>query len=152
MKQSSVSFVRVGLIAVLACSAAACTEYVAVPPPHHYYHPLPPPPPPPPRWYGYAPPPPPPGDYYEAEHDYRDGPQYQERVVTFSERIYRGGDGRYYCRRGDGTTGLIVGAIAGSVLGDLLAPGHSQVLGTLLGAGGGALIGRSIDRNSVHCR
>ena len=67
------------------------------------------------------------------------------------DRIYRGYDGRYYCRRSDGTTGLIVGALAGGLLGNALAPGHSATLGTLLGAGGGALIGQAIDRDNVEC-
>lgn len=67
------------------------------------------------------------------------------------DRIYRGYDGQYYCRRSDGTTGLIVGALAGGLLGNALAPGRSETLGTLLGAGGGALIGRAIDRDNVEC-
>ncbi|AEI37677.1 MAG: glycine zipper 2TM domain-containing protein [Zymomonas mobilis subsp. pomaceae] len=69
-----------------------------------------------------------------------------------NDRIYRGRDGRYYCRRSDGTTGTIIGALGGGVLGNVIAPGGSKTLGTVLGAGGGALIGRQIDRNNVHCR
>ena len=68
-----------------------------------------------------------------------------------NERVYRGQDGRYYCRRNDGTTGLLVGALAGGVLGNIIAPGGSETLGTLLGAGGGAFAGRAIDRNNVEC-
>ena len=33
--------------------------------------------------------------------------RYRERRLGRRDRIYRGGDGRYYCRRSDGTTGLI---------------------------------------------
>jgi len=55
-------------------------------------------------------------------------------------------------RRPDGTTGLIVGALAGGVLGNLIAPGKSEVLGTILGAGAGAVAGQAIDRNSARCR
>ena len=66
--------------------------------------------------------------------------------------VYRGYDNRYYCRRSDGTTGLIVGGLAGGAIGNLLAPGDSRTLGTILGAAGGAAIGRSIDRNNVVCR
>ena len=69
-----------------------------------------------------------------------------------NDRVYRGNDGRYYCRRNDGTTGLIVGAIAGGMLGNIIAPGDSEILGTVLGAGGGGAIGRSIDRNGTRCR
>ncbi|RVT41861.1 glycine zipper 2TM domain-containing protein [Sphingobium algorifonticola] len=67
-------------------------------------------------------------------------------------RIYRGGDGRYYCRRQDGTTGLIIGAAVGGLLGNRIDNGNSSLLGTLLGAGGGALLGREIDRGNVRCR
>ena len=66
---------------------------------------------------------------------------------------YNGGDrdGRYYCKRDDGTTGTIVGALAGGVLGNVIAPGGSKTLGTILGAGGGALAGRAIDKNDINC-
>lgn len=65
--------------------------------------------------------------------------------------IYRDNDGRYYCKRPDGTTGAIVGGLAGGVLGNIIAPGGSKTLGTLLGAGAGALAGREIDRRNVRC-
>ena len=76
---------------------------------------------------------------------------YSGRVINDSDYIYRDADGRYYCKRDDGTTGTIVGAIAGGVLGNIIAPGGSKTLGTILGAGGGALAGRAIDRGSVRC-
>ncbi len=88
---------------------------------------------------------------YDADRYYRDHPRYRERRLSHQDRIYRGRDGRYYCRRYDGTTGLIVGAIAGGVLGNLLAPGRSETLGTILGAVAGGLAGREIDRD-VRCR
>ena len=93
----------------------------------------------------------PPGPYYAEEH-YRDGPRYRERRLHNNDRVYAGRDGRYYCRRSDGTTGLIVGGIAGGVLGNIIAPGGSNTLGTLLGAAGGAAVGRSVERNNVRCR
>ena len=92
------------------------------------------------------------GRSYDARRYYRDGRYYQERRLTRADRIYRGNDGRYYCRRNDGTTGLIIGAVAGGLLGNALDNGRSSTLGTILGAGGGALIGRSIDRGEVKCR
>lgn len=117
-----------------------------------------PPPPQPGGYYGNgaAPPanyydrdaPPPPPDY-DAARDYREG-QAQERALTRDDRVYRGHDGRYYCKRSDGTTGLVVGAVAGGVLGNILGGGGA--LGTLLGAGGGALLGRSVDQGEVRCR
>lgn len=95
---------------------------------------------------------PPPGQPYYADQYYRDGPSYRERRLGRRDAVYRGRDGRYYCKRNDGTTGLIVGALAGGVLGDVIAPGGSKTLGTLLGAGGGALAGRAIGRNDARCR
>jgi outer membrane lipoprotein SlyB len=92
------------------------------------------------------------GRGYYADQHYRAGPQYRERRLGRNDRIYRGRDGRYYCSRNDGTTGLIIGGIAGGVLGNTIASGGSKTLGTLLGGAGGALLGRSIDRDNVRCR
>lgn len=88
----------------------------------------------------------------DAYRDYRDDSRYQERKLRRDDRIYRGSDGRYYCERDDGTTGLIVGALGGGVLGNIIAPGGSQTIGTLLGAGAGAIIGREIDKGEAKCR
>ncbi|AJR25897.1 MULTISPECIES: glycine zipper 2TM domain-containing protein [Sphingobium] len=73
------------------------------------------------------------------------------RPIGDNDYIYRDNDGRYYCKRDDGTTGTIVGAIAGGVLGNIIAPGGSKTLGTILGGAGGALAGRAIDKNDVRC-
>ncbi|MDQ1156229.1 hypothetical protein QE385_000556 [Sphingomonas sp. SORGH_AS 950] len=89
--------------------------------------------------------------YYDPVGDYRDGPQYRERVLQPQDRVYAGTDGRYYCRRSDGTTGLIIGGAAGGILGNLVG-GRSSTIATLLGAAGGALAGRSIEQNQVRCR
>ncbi|WP_454886234.1 glycine zipper 2TM domain-containing protein [Sphingomonas oryzagri] len=75
--------------------------------------------------------------------------RYKSRRMGRNDSIYRGHDGRYYCRRSDGTTGLVIGALGGGLAGNLLGGG---TLGTLLGAGGGALLGRSVDRGNVKCR
>ena len=91
------------------------------------------------------------GPYY-ADQYYRDDSRYHERRLHRSDQVYVGRDGRYYCKRSDGTTGLIVGGIAGGVLGNIIAPGGSKTLGTLLGAAGGAAVGTSIDKNDVRCR
>lgn len=85
---------------------------------------------------------------WEPSRSYREG-RYRERRLGRNDRIYKGQDGRAYCRRNDGTTGLVVGALGGGVLGNLVGGG---TLGTLLGAGGGALAGRAIDRGNVRCR
>lgn len=91
------------------------------------------------------------GGYY-ADRYYRNDRRYQERQLSRNDRIYRGEDGRYYCRRPDGTTGLVVGGIAGGVLGNIIAPGGSQTLGTILGAAAGAVAGSAIERGEVRCR
>jgi hypothetical protein len=86
---------------------------------------------------------------WDPSHSYHDDRRYKERRMGRNDSVYRGGDGRYYCKRNDGTTGLVIGAIGGGVLGNVLGGG---TLGTVLGAGGGALLGRSIDRGQVRCR
>jgi hypothetical protein len=89
---------------------------------------------------------------YYADRYYRDGPNYHERRLSRNERVYRGQNGQYYCRRNDGTTGLIVGGVAGGVLGSIIAPGGSSTLGALLGAAGGAVAGQAIDKDGARCR
>jgi len=91
------------------------------------------------------------GDYY-ADQYYRDGRYYRERRLSYNDRIYRGRDGRYYCRRSDGTTGLIIGAGVGALIGNSLDNGRSSILGTLIGGAAGAAIGSEIDKGSVRCR
>ena len=89
---------------------------------------------------------------YYADRYYRADGGYQTRRLGRNDRIYRGSDNRYYCRRSDGTTGLIIGGLAGGLLGNSLASGGSRTLGTLLGGGAGALLGQSVDRGQVQCR
>ncbi len=90
---------------------------------------------------------------YDPARDYRSG-NYQERTLAADDRVYRGNDGRYYCRRSDGTTGLIVGAAAGGLFGNVIAGRRSSTVGTLLGAIAGGAAGSAIDRNQqqVRCR
>ncbi len=88
---------------------------------------------------------------YYADNYYRGG-NYAPARLGVNDRIYRGNDNRFYCRRRDGTTGLIVGALGGGVLGNVIAPGGSKTLGSIIGGGLGAVIGNSIDRNNVTCR
>ena len=85
------------------------------------------------------------GGYY-ADNYYRNDPRYRERRLSYNDRIYRGRDDRYYCRRSDGSTGLIVGGVVGGVLGNVIAPGDSEIIGTVLGAIGGAAVGAGAGR------
>jgi hypothetical protein len=86
---------------------------------------------------------------WNPQGSYRYNRSYKARRLGRNDQVYRGHDGRYYCRRNDGTTGLVIGAIGGGLLGNAIG---GNTLGTLLGAGGGALLGRSIDRGNVKCR
>jgi len=103
---------------------------------------------------GYAPPPG--DDRYEPNYDpsryYRGGSQYQERTLAADDRVYRGSDGQYYCKRSDGTTGLIVGGAAGGILGNVIDGGHSRTAGTLIGAAVGALAGKAVDQQNSQLR
>ena len=89
---------------------------------------------------------------YYADQYYVENPRYRERRLSRNDRVYVGRDGRYYCRRSDGTTGLIVGGVAGGLFGNAIANGRNATLGTLLGAAAGAAIGQSVDRGNVRCR
>lgn len=66
-------------------------------------------------------------------------------------RYWRGNDGRYYCKRSNGTTGLIVGAAGGALAGRAIDTRGERATGTILGAAAGALLGREVQR-SVSCR
>lgn len=92
-------------------------------------------------------------NYWDAARYYRrDDRRYRPRPLYRSDRIYRGSDNRYYCHRDDGTTGLVLGGIAGGALGHIIAPGGSKTLGAIVGAGAGALIGRAVDDGEIVCR
>ena len=91
---------------------------------------------------------------YDARAYYRDDPRYTERQLSANDEVYRGSDGRYYCKRNDGTTGLIVGGAGGAFLGNVIDGGHNRLGGTLIGGALGALLGKTIDQNNseVRCR
>jgi len=67
-------------------------------------------------------------------------------------REWRGRDGRTYCRKSNGTTGLIVGGVAGALVGRTIDSRGDRTLGTLLGAGAGALAGREVERSTSKRR
>jgi hypothetical protein len=89
----------------------------------------------------------------EARHHYRHATTRHYYTTSNGIRYWRGSDGRYYCRRSNGTTGLIIGAAGGALVGRAIDTHGSRAGGTILGAAAGALIGRSIDRHrTVRCR
>jgi uncharacterized protein YcfJ len=70
-------------------------------------------------------------------------------------REWRDDRGRMRCRKPDGTTGLVVGGVAGALVGRTIDTGGDRTLGTLGGAAVGALAGRAIERggsNNRRCR
>ena len=88
---------------------------------------------------------------YYGQRGYYNRRGYDEPVYR-NTRTWRGNDGRTYCRRQNGTTGLIIGGAAGALLGREIDGGYNRTLGTVLGAAGGALLGREIDRGGSRCR
>jgi hypothetical protein len=69
----------------------------------------------------------------------------------YDQRTYNGGYYSHYGQRCSGSTGTIIGAIAGGLLGNQVAGRRGDgTLGAIIGAGAGALAGRAIDRS--NCR
>lgn len=73
----------------------------------------------------------------------------QARDYRYKE--WRGRDGRTYCRKSDGTVGLIVGGVGGALVGRSIDTRGERATGTILGAAAGALIGKEID-SKRRCR
>jgi hypothetical protein len=71
---------------------------------------------------------------------------------SYHGKTWRGSDGRVYCRKPNGTTGLIVGGAGGALLGREIAGRGSRTTGTVLGAAVGALLGRHVQRNVLTSR
>lgn len=103
------------------------------------------------------------------ERDYRDGYNYrqdrrQDRRYAhyydqrgyYSGPTWRGRNGQNYCRRSDGSTGLLIGAVGGALVGRTIDSRGDRTAGTLLGAVIGGLLGNSIERdgnrNGRRCR
>lgn len=66
-------------------------------------------------------------------------------------RQWRGSDGRMHCRKNDGTIGVVVGGVAGALVGRSIDTRGDRTVGTVVGAGAGALIGRTVVRKT-SCR
>lgn len=76
----------------------------------------------------------------------------EPRRVSRNSRVWRGRDGRYYCKRDNGTTGLLIGAGVGALAGHELAGNGDRTLGAVLGGVLGGALGREIDRGDIKCR
>ncbi|PXA97115.1 hypothetical protein DMC47_15605, partial [Nostoc sp. 3335mG] len=86
-------------------------------------------------------------NYGRYERDYRDGryDRHYDRRGYYNGPSWRGRDGRQYCRRSDGTTGLLVGAVGGALVGRTIDTRGDRTVGTVLGGVLGALAGREIE-------
>lgn len=82
----------------------------------------------------------------------RNGRYAQPRRLSRNERVWRDEQGRYRCERGNGTTGLIIGAAGGALAGRAIDTRGERATGTILGGVAGALLGREIDRGQARCR
>lgn len=98
--------------------------------------------------------------YYQSQRSYQ--PRYDDRrryaqdyqpSAYYGDRSYRGDNsyGQQTRRCSNGTTGTILGAIAGGLVGNGIAGRGDRTLGAVLGGGAGALAGRAIDRNGNRC-
>lgn len=67
-------------------------------------------------------------------------------------KTWRDSHGRLRCRRPNGTTGLIVGAAGGALVGREIDTRGERATGTILGAAAGALLGREVERGRSRCR
>ena len=83
-----------------------------------------------------------------ASKEREDYNRYYDRDGNYSGPTWRGNDGRKYCRKRDGTTGLVVGAVAGAVVGRAIDGGRNRATGTIIGGVAGALVGREIERSA----
>ena len=80
-------------------------------------------------------------------------PAFAHQDGYYNGRTWRGSDGRTYCRRKNGTTGLLVGGAAGALAGRAIDSRGNRTTGTILGAAAGALLGREIDKSrGFRCR
>ena len=86
-----------------------------------------------------------------ARHHHRDDDYAYRDCDDHRYREWRGRDGRMYCRKSDGTTGLVVGLAGGALLGRAIDTDGDRTTGTVLGAAAGALIGKNVDSKTV-CR
>jgi hypothetical protein len=65
----------------------------------------------------------------------------------YNGKTWYDSQGRLRCRRNNGTTGLIVGAAGGALIGRAIDTRGERATGTILGAAAGALLGREVERS-----
>ena len=92
-------------------------------------------------------------DHGRYERSYRDS-RYRDydRRGYYTGRTWRDNRGQYRCRRSDGTTGLLIGAVGGALVGRTIDTRGDRSAGTLLGAVVGGLIGNEISKDKGRGR
>lgn len=87
--------------------------------------------------------------YYGSRYDRDYGRDYRDYDRRGYDRRYN-----YNRRCSNGTTGTVVGAIAGGLLGRVIDSRGDRTLGTVLGGVGGAVAGNAIEKsnNPRYCR
>jgi outer membrane lipoprotein SlyB len=78
--------------------------------------------------------------------------RYYDRSGYYNGPTWRDRQGRYRCRRSNGTTGLIIGGAAGALAGRAIDTRGERTTGTVIGAVAGALVGREIQRSNSRRR
>jgi uncharacterized protein YcfJ len=75
-------------------------------------------------------------------------------TLTFTSPVQaRPNSGHGHCLRFNKTTGTVAGAIAGGLLGNVIAGGGNRTAGTLIGGAAGGLAGHTLARNGrKKCR
>ncbi|MBN8831700.1 MAG: glycine zipper 2TM domain-containing protein [Sphingomonadales bacterium] len=85
-------------------------------------------------------------DYRYRDRDYRDARYYRDNRYAYGDRY------RYGCKN-DGSTGTIIGAIAGGLAGhEIVGRRGDKTAGTIIGGAVGAIAGRAIDKSDSRCR
>lgn len=93
-------------------------------------------------------------DYRRGYEDRHDNRRYEDRRGYGRHRHHEKYSYRHRDDRcGKGTTGLLIGAVAGGLLGRAVAGRDGdRTAGAIIGGGTGALAGRAIDRSDDRCR
>lgn len=79
-------------------------------------------------------------------------PVYRSASASRSQPYWWGPNGQVHCRKPDGTAGLVVGALAGGTLGNVLAREGDKRLGSVIGGTLGAVLGNEIAKGNARCR
>lgn len=81
---------------------------------------------------------------------YSTPPRYSN--ASYPNQYWWGQNGRMNCRRSDGTVGTLVGAVAGGVLGNMIAQQGDKQMGTIIGGALGGLLGNQVAKGNLSCR